>query len=90
MEAIFPTEIGVPMLRTKIPEKANTKAIAKDLDTSYELRQAAAVRMASYQQRMTNIYSRHVKPCAFRVGDLVLRKVFENMVDPAVGKFQPN
>ena len=26
----------------------------------------------------------------FQPGDLVLRKVFENMADPTVGKFQPN
>ena len=48
MEAIIPTEIGVPTLRTKIPEKANTEAIAKDLDMIYELREVAVVRMASY------------------------------------------
>ena len=78
------------MLRTKIHEKANTKAITKDLDIAEKLREAMVVRMASYQQRMTNLYNRHVKLCAFRAGDLVLRRVFENTIDPAAGKFQPN
>ena len=32
----------------------------------------------------------HVKPRAFRVGDLVLRRVFENTADPVAGKFQLN
>ena len=26
----------------------------------------------------------------FQPGDIVLRKVFENTVDPSIGKFQPN
>ena len=48
MEAIIPTEIGVPTLRTEILEKANTEAIAKDLDMTDKLREAAAIRIASY------------------------------------------
>ena len=36
------------------------------------------------------VYNMHVKPRAFRAGDLVMRRVFENMVDPTTGKFQPN
>ena len=55
-----------------------------------ELHEVAVVRIASYQQRMTNLYNKHVKLHAFRLGDLVLRRVFENTVDQAVGKFQPN
>ena len=90
MEAIIPTEIRVPMLRTKILENANAEAITKDLDMTDELRKAATVRIALYQQRLTNLYNRHVKPRSFRVGDLVLRRVFENTVDPTAGKFQPN
>ena len=90
MEAIIPTKIGVLTLRTEVPEKANTEAIAKNLDMTGELREAAAVRITSYQQRMTNLYNRHVKQCAFRAGDLVLRRVFENTTDPAADKFQPN
>ena len=57
IEAIIPTEIGVPTLQTETPEKANTKAIAKDLD----MIDAVAIHIASYQQRMTNPYNMHVK-----------------------------
>ena len=49
METIIPTKIGVPTLRTKIPEKANVEAVTKDLDMTYELREAAVVLIASYQ-----------------------------------------
>ena len=90
MEAIIPIQIGVPMLRTETPEKANTKAIAKDLDMEDELREAVAIHMVSYQQRMTNLYNRHVKLHAFRTGDLVLRRVFENTADLVASMFQPN
>ena len=90
MEAIILTKIGIPTLRTKILEKATAETITKDLDMTDELREAAAVCIASYQQRLTNLYNRHVKPYAFRAGDLVLRRVFENTADPTTGKFQPN
>ena len=39
---------------------------------------------------MANLYNRRVKPKVLQPGDLVLRKVFENTVDPVVGKFQAN
>ena len=65
MEAIISIEIGVPTLRTEILEKPNTKAIAKDLDMTNELREAVAICIASYQQRITNLYNRHVRQRAF-------------------------
>ena len=65
MEAIIPTEIWVPILRTGILEKANVEAISKDLDMTDELHEAAVVRIASYQQRLINVYMRHVKPRTF-------------------------
>ena len=57
---------------------------------SDELREAAAIRMTSYQRRLENSYNRRVKPRVFQSGDQVLRKVFENTADPTVGIFQPN
>ena len=68
----------------------NAKAISKDLDMADELREATAIRIASYHQRMANLYNKHINSRAFRVGDLVLRKFFENIADPAASKFQPN
>ena len=37
IEAIIPTEIRMPTLRTEVPGKANAKAISKDLDMGDEL-----------------------------------------------------
>ena len=48
MQAIIPIEIGMPTLRTKIPEEANIEGIIKDLDMADERREAASVHIASY------------------------------------------
>ena len=65
MKAIIPTKIGMPTLRTKIPEDANAESITKDLDMIDELHEAAAMRIGSYQQRLTNLYNKRVKPGTF-------------------------
>ena len=90
IEAIIPIEIGMPMLRTEVPGMTNAEAISKDLDMADKLREATAISIASYQQRTKNLYNKHINRRAFRARDLVLRKVFENTFDLAVGKFQPN
>ena len=74
MEAIVPTEIGMPTLRTDIPEQSNTESMIKDLDMADELREIAAVRIASYHHKLANLYNRRVKPRMFQPRDLVLRK----------------
>ena len=90
MEAIFPTEIGMPTIRTDIPERGNTYLMVKDLDTFDELRESAAICITSYQSRLANSYNKRVKPRMFQPGNLVLRTIFENTADPNAGKFQPN
>ena len=90
MEAIIPIEIRMPKLRTEIPKEFTVEVVTKDLDMTDELCEAATVCIASYQQRLTNLYNRRVKSRTFRDGDLVLRRVFENTTNPIDGKFQPN
>ena len=90
MEAVIPTEIGLPTVRTVTSESANTESIIRELDASDEPREAAAIRLASYQHRLANAYNKRVRPRVFRPSDLVLRKVFENTADPKAGKFQSN
>ena len=90
MEAVIPTEIGLPTIRTATPESENAESIARELDMSDEQREAATINITSYHHRLVNSYNRRVKPRVFRSGDLVLRKVFENTADPTAGKFQPN
>ena len=90
MEAVIPTEIGLPTIKTDTPESGNAESIIKELDISDEQREAAAIRITFYQHCLANSYNRRVKPRVFQPGDLVLRKVFENTTDPTAGKFQPN
>ena len=90
MEDIIPTEIRMPTLRTEVPGTANAEVISKDLDMADELREAAAIGIASYQQKTEKLYNMHIKPHAFQAENLVLRKVFENTTDHVASKFQPN
>ena len=90
MEAIIPTEIGIPTTWTRMPEQENAELVIKDLDTVDVLRESVEVRIASYQRRLENSYNKRVKPRMFQPGDLVLIKVFKNTANPGAGKFQPN
>ena len=90
MEDVIPIEISLPTKWTATPEPENAESVVRELDTSDELQEAAAIRVASYQRRLANSYNKRVKPRVFQPGDLVLRKVFENTMDPTKGKFQPN
>ena len=90
MEVVIPIEIGLPTTRTATPESENAESVVRELDASDELREAAAIRVASYQRHLENSYNKRVKPRVFQPGDLVLRKVFENTADPTIGKFKPN
>ena len=90
MEAVIPTEIGLPTVRTATSDPANEESMIKELNSSDELRESAAIRVASYQRHLANSYNKRVKPRVFQSGDLVLRKIFENTADSTAGKFQPN
>ena len=90
MEAVIATEIGLPTIQTATPESENEGSVIRELDTSDELQEAAAIRVTSYQSRLADFYNKWVRPRVFQLVDLVLRRVFENIADPTAGKFQPN
>ena len=89
-EAVIPTEMVIPTARTSArdPEE-NATILAQDLDTIEEIRDLARIRMASYQQRMAGAYNKNVRIRKFQVGDMVLRKTFQNTINPADGKLAP-
>ena len=62
MKAIIPTEIGMPLLRTDVPEQLSMESIVKELDTTGELHETTAVQVASYHRRLANLYNKRVKP----------------------------
>ena len=91
MDAIIPTEIGLPTIRTEAGKQDDANAeLGRNLDWANEVREDASIRMADYQQRASAHYNRKVRPRSFKNGTLVLRKVFENIVETGAGKFQAN
>nr|CAN71493.1 hypothetical protein VITISV_011662 [Vitis vinifera] len=91
MDAVIPTEIGLPTIRTDAAKQNDANIeLGRNLDWADEVRESAAIRMANYQQRASAHYNRKVRPRSFKNGTLVLRKVFENTAEMGAGKFQAN
>ncbi|RVW75027.1 Transposon Ty3-I Gag-Pol polyprotein [Vitis vinifera] len=90
MDAVIPTEIGLPTIRTDAAKQkdANTE-LGRNLDWADEVRESASIRMADYQQRASAHYNRKVRPRNFKNGTLVLRKVFENTAEVGAGNSKP-
>ncbi|GMP47971.1 hypothetical protein CsSME_00015490 [Camellia sinensis var. sinensis] len=86
-EAVIPVEVGLPTPRVLHPDLAAAEELHRtDLDLVEELRETAAVRLASYEQKMRTHYNRRVRPREFSVGDLVLREVTPATKNPTEGK----
>ncbi|RVX16025.1 hypothetical protein CK203_005786 [Vitis vinifera] len=91
MDAIIPTEIGLPTIRTMVGRQGDANAeLGRNLDWADEVRETASIRMENYQQRAYAHYNRKVRLRSFKNGTLVLRKVFENTTETRAGKFQAN
>ena len=91
MEAVIPLEVGMPTMRTELfdPEK-NDRALSLELDFADERREAAAVRLTSYQQQLSKAFNQNVRERKFVVGELVLKKLLPGDKDPTQGKLAPN
>ena len=91
IDAIIPTEIGLPTTWTAVQgQRDEDQELGRNLDWAYEVRESASIWMAAYQQRATAHYNRKAQPLVFKVGTLVLRRVFKNTTEKRVGKFQAN
>ena len=66
MKDVIPTKIGLPTIRTATPESENEGFVIRELDTSDELREAAAIRVTSYQRHLANFYNKRVRLRAFQ------------------------
>ncbi|XP_056695268.1 uncharacterized protein [Spinacia oleracea] len=74
-EAVSPPEVELPTARSSFMAPGmNDSVLSYDIDTVNELREAALVRMTSYQQAVANSYNKKVRARVFRQGDWVLRK----------------
>ena len=91
MDAVIPTEIGLPTIRIEAGRQDDANAeLGRNLDWADEVRETASIRMTYYQQRTAAHYNRKVRPRSFKSGTLVLRKVFEKTVETGARKFQAN
>ena len=90
-EAVIPLENGFPMMRTStFTSDGNDELLKKSLDLVEERRENAMVQLAYYQHKLKQGYDMNVKLRPLVLGDLVLRKVLENIRNPAWGKVEPN
>jgi hypothetical protein len=89
-EAVIPTEMVIPTARSGLQNpQDNDRALMENLETVDELRDAARFRIAAYQQRITKAYNKNIRIRRFQVGDLVLRKAFQNTTKASDGKLAP-
>ncbi|XP_062100048.1 uncharacterized protein LOC133805917 [Humulus lupulus] len=86
-EAIIPTEVGLPTLRSEIASDQTTNNIQllHNLDLLEEIRTVAQLRLENYQKAAERYYNKRVHSRTFREGDWVLCKVTGNKK-----KLEPN
>ncbi|XP_010451170.2 PREDICTED: uncharacterized protein LOC104733278 [Camelina sativa] len=93
VDAVVPADIEVPGVRTSLnPLRAeeNEEFLQDTLDTINERRDQALVRIQNYQNAVARYYNSKVRGRPLAVGDLVLRKVYENTEELNAGKLGIN
>ena len=69
--------------------QTNNRILTEELDTIDELRDLAKLKIVAHQQRIAKSYNKNIRIRRFQIGDLVLRKTFQNTKDPTNGKLAP-
>ncbi|RVW12229.1 hypothetical protein CK203_084299 [Vitis vinifera] len=81
-----PQKIGLPMTRTVVQgHRDEDQELGKNLDWADEVRESASIQMAAYQQRAAAHYNRKARPQVFKIGTLVLKRVFKNTAEMGGG-----
>ena len=90
IEAVILTESEAPTARHELTtEMQNWEDMCLELDTVDERRERASIRMAAYQQCLAKHYNKNDCTRSFKVGDWVLRRVFQNTKEAGAGKLAP-
>ena len=90
-EAVIPIECGIPSTRyIWLDKEINQELLNHNLDTIDELRDKAHLRTAFYQQKVAQHYNKNIRVRTFKIGDWVLRQVFQNIKEAGTGKLGPN
>lgn len=78
-KALLPPEMRIPAARYGLLRvERNKEEISHNHVTNEELSEAALVRMASQQQIVARSFNKNVNAKTFKVGDGVLKEVFQN------------
>ena len=76
MDAVIPTEIGLPTIRTEVGRQGDANMeLGRNLDWADEVRESASIRMADYQQRAATHYNRKARPRFLRLRNRFVRSV---------------
>ncbi|XP_070005100.1 uncharacterized protein [Nicotiana sylvestris] len=87
VEALIPVEVGEPSTRfTQASEESNDEEMRINLDLLEGKREAALIRMAAQKQVMERYYNRKARLRYFKIGDFVLKKVFQSTKAANAGK----
>ena len=88
---MVPVELNPPShRRLTYDQPTNEQLLLETLDSVEESREKAQLRVAAYQQKIAKYFNSKVRERKFKIGDLVLRRVFLNTRDPAAGVLGPN
>ena len=93
VEAMAPAELNVTSLRrSTMPQNVelNSDMLFDALDAIEERRDQALLRIQNYQHQIEGYYNKKVKSRPLELGDIVLRKVFENTKELNIGKLGTN
>ncbi|XP_075098845.1 uncharacterized protein LOC142175756 [Nicotiana tabacum] len=90
-EALIPVEIGEPSTRyTQATEESNEEEMRMNLDLLEERREAALIRMIAQKQMIERYYNRKANLRYFKIGDFILKKVFQSTKAANAGKLSQN
>ncbi|XP_075099298.1 uncharacterized protein LOC142176125 [Nicotiana tabacum] len=84
-------KIGEPSTRyTQATKELNEEEMRVNLDLLEERRETTLIRMTSQKQVIERYYNRKARLRYFKIGDYVLKKVFQSTGATNVGKLSPN
>ena len=90
-EAVLHVECGIPSTRYMwLDEDTNQELLSQNLDTTKKLHDKAHFRTVLYQQKVAQHYNKNIRVRTFKIGDWVLRRVFQNTRETRASKLGPN
>nr|XP_009796070.1 PREDICTED: uncharacterized protein LOC104242696 [Nicotiana sylvestris] len=90
-EALIPVEIGEPSTKyTQATKESNEEEMRVNLDLLEERRETALIKVATQKQVIERYYNRKARLEYFKIGDYVLKKVFQSTRAANARKLSPN